>query len=103
LAAFLLAFVCCLENQSVLAGSATWNGTTNSTWFTSTNRTAGGPPGTGNTATFSNAGNGNTTLDLGAGVTVNTVLFDTSSVAVYTIYSDSTVIGTLTPVSAYGS
>jgi len=79
-AALLLAFIYCLENQSVLAGSATWNGTTNSTWSTSTNWTAGGPPGTGNTATFSNAGNGNTTLDLGAGVTVNTVLFDTELV-----------------------
>ena len=95
-AAFLLAFVCCLENQSALAGSATWNGTTNSTWSTSSNWTAGGPPGTGNTATFSNAGNGNTTLDLGAGVTVNTVLFDTSSVAAYTIGSGAVGSQTLT-------
>ena len=70
-----------------LTASATWNGTTNSNWGTNTNWNGNNIPGTGDTATFSNAGNGNTTLNLGTGVTVNTVLFTTSSAAAYTIGS----------------
>ena len=52
-----------------LAVDATWNGTTDAFWATLGNW-AGPPasvPGTGNTATFNNAGNGNTTIDLGGG------------------------------------
>jgi autotransporter-associated beta strand protein len=81
---------------SAFAASATWTGTTNSTWLTATNWTAGGPPGTGDTATFNNAGSGNTILNLGAGVTVNTILFDTSSAAAYTIGSGAVGSQTLT-------
>jgi autotransporter-associated beta strand protein len=81
---------------SAFGASATWTGTTNSTWSTVTNWTVGGPPGTGDTATFNNAGNGNTTLNLGAGVTVNTILFDTSSAAAYTIGSGAVGSQTLT-------
>lgn len=69
------------------ATSATWNGTTDGNWATPTNWSATPVPGTGNTATFNNAGNGQTTLSLGAGVTIGTILFDTANAAPYTIGS----------------
>lgn len=67
------------------AASGTWNGTTDGVWATDTNWSAAPAPGTGDTATFNNAGNGNTTIDLGAGVTAGAVLIDTASAAGYTI------------------
>src|ERR1700704_630411 len=84
--------------SSLIATSATWNGTTSTAWTLSTNW-SGNPlvvPGSGDTATFNNAGNGNTTLNLGLGVTINTVLFDTSSAASYTIGSGAVGSQTLT-------
>ena len=51
------------------ATSATWNGNGNALWANTGNWN--GPPaavpGSGETATFNNAGNGNTVIDLGAG------------------------------------
>jgi hypothetical protein len=81
---------------SAPAASATWIGTLSSTWANLLNWTLGGPPGSGDTATFNNAGNGNTTLNLGTGVTVMTILFDTSSAAPYTIGSGAVGSQTLT-------
>jgi autotransporter-associated beta strand protein len=81
---------------SAPAASATWIGTLSSTWGNLLNWTLGGPPGSGDTATFNNAGNGNTTLNLGTGVTVMTILFDTSSAAPYTIGSGAVGSQTLT-------
>jgi autotransporter-associated beta strand protein len=81
---------------SAPAASATWLGTLSSTWANLLNWTLGGPPGSGDTATFNNAGNGNTTLDLGTGVTVMTVLFNSSSAAPYTIGSGAVGSQTLT-------
>jgi autotransporter-associated beta strand protein len=53
-------------------------------------------PSAGDTATFNGAGNGNTTIDLGAGVTLSSLLFDTSSAAAYTIGSGGVGAETLT-------
>lgn len=78
------------------AASATWLGTLSSTWANLLNWTLLGPPGSGDTATFNNAGNGNTTLDLGTGVTVMTILFNTSNAAPYTIGSGAVGSQTLT-------
>ena len=78
------------------AASDTWVGTMDATWATSTNWLGGSVPGTGDTATFNNAGNGNTTVDLGAGVTLGSLLFDTSSTAAYTIGSGAVGSQTLT-------
>src|SRR5436305_540602 len=78
------------------AASDTWAGTTDSTWATSTNWLGGSVPGTGNTATFNTAGNGNTTIDLGAGVTLGSLVIDTSSAAAYVIGSGGAGIQTLT-------
>lgn len=67
------------------AVDATWNGTSSAVWATEANWSATPVPGTGDTATFNNTGNANTTLDLGTGVTISNLLFDTASVAAYTI------------------
>ena len=82
------------------AASAAWTGTTDALWATLTNWTANPVPGTGDTATFNSAGNGNTTIDLGGGVTVGTVVFDTASAAAYTIGAGAVGSQTLTLESA---
>ena len=69
-----------------LADSAAWLGTTDGTWA-GENWSANPVPGSADTATFNGAGNGNTNIDLGAGVTVNSILFDTGLAAGYTIGS----------------
>ena len=79
------------------AASDTWVGTTDSTWATTTNWALDTtPPGSTETATFNGAGNGNTTIDLGAGVTVGSIVFDTASAAAYTIGSGGAGAQTLT-------
>jgi len=75
-------------NPQALAAVETWNGTTDANWATGTDWSGSTAPGTGDTATFNNAGNGNTTISLGAGVTVANILF-ASSAAAYTIGSGS--------------
>ena len=74
-----------LPTSSVQASSATWNGTTDATWAGLGNWSATPVPGVGDVATFNNAGNGHTIIDLGGGVTVSNILFDTSSAAAYTL------------------
>ena len=69
------------------ATSGTWNGTTDGIWATGTNWSTNAAPGTGATATFNNAGNSNTVINLGAGVTISSLVFDTSNIAAYTIGS----------------
>lgn len=73
--------------QSASASTIVWSGTTDNVFATGTNWVGGTAPATGDTAKFSDGGNGNTTVSLGAGATVNTVLFDTASAAGYTIGS----------------
>ncbi len=74
-----------LAAGSALAGSASWNGTADSTWANAGNWSASTVPGSGDTATFNGAGNGNITLDLGVGITLGSLLFDTAGAAAYTI------------------
>src|SRR5947207_1789321 len=69
-----------LGGTDARADSATWNGGTpavDGTWANIANWTTGiaTVPGTGDTATFNNAGGGFTTIDLGGGITINTILF----------------------------
>ena len=85
-----------LPAQPSLAANATWNGTTDALWSTSTNWSAIPVPGTGDTATFNNAGGAVDTIDLGGGVTVNSILFDTTNVAPYTIGAGVVSAQTLT-------
>lgn len=86
-AAFMGAF-----SPSALATSDTWDGTDSALWSASNNWLTNpvAVPGTGDIATFSLDSatiNARTTIDLGAGVTVGSLLFDTASVAAYTIGS----------------
>jgi autotransporter-associated beta strand protein len=80
---------------SLKAASGTWTGATDNTWA-GANWSATPVPGTGDTATFNGAGNGNTTIDLGGGVTISNLLFSTSSVAAYTIGAGGVGSQTLT-------
>jgi autotransporter-associated beta strand protein len=66
------------------AASGSWTGATDANWADA-NWSASPVPGTGNTATFNGAGNGNTTINLGTGVTILDVIFNTGSAAGYTI------------------
>ena len=69
------------------AANANWTGGgTDALWSNTANWSASPVPGTGNTATFNAAaGAGGTVIDLGAGVTVNTITFASSNVDAYTI------------------
>ncbi len=69
---------------SVKAASGSWTGATDNTWA-GANWSATSVPGTGDTATFNGAGGGHTTIDLGSGVTISNLLFNTGSAAAYTI------------------
>jgi len=83
---------------SSTAGGASWTGANGSTWADA-NWSSSPVPGAANnvhTATFNSAGNGQTTINLGAGVTLNTVLFDTATAAAYTIGSGAVGSQTLT-------
>jgi autotransporter-associated beta strand protein len=76
--------------------NATWTGlNANGVWADSANWTAAYPV-TGNTATFSGAGNGYVVIDVGTGLLVKTILFDTASAAAYTIGSGGAGVQTLT-------
>ena len=88
--------------QGAWAANATWNGTSDGTWATAGNWSTSSVPGTGNTATFNNAGAGHTTLDLGGGVTIAGILFDTVNAAAYTIGTGGVGNQTLTLNDAGG-
>lgn len=89
-------------SPSATAANATWSGTTDATWAGTGNWSATPVPGTGDTATFNNGGNANTTINLGGGVTVSNLLFDTTSAAPYTIGSGAVGSQTLTLGQANG-
>ena len=78
---------------SAIAADGQWNGTIDSLWATAGDW-SGGIPGTGNTADFNNAGNGNTTVTIG-NITINTLLFDTANAAAFTL-GPNVGTGTLT-------
>lgn len=90
---------------SAYAASDAWDGSTDTTWATETNWLLDplAAPGSGETATFNGAGNGNTNIDLGSGVTIGSILFDTSSAAAYTIGSGAVGSQTLTIGTAGGA
>jgi autotransporter-associated beta strand protein len=77
------------------AASDTWTGAGDALWSNTGNWLGGGIPGAGDTATF-NGASSNTTVDLGAGVTLSSLVFDTGSAAAYTIGSGGAGGQTLT-------
>ena len=66
------------------AASGSWTGATDANW-SDANWSATPVPGTGNTAIFGGAGNGNTTINLGSGITILDLMFNSGSAAAYTI------------------
>ncbi|HEX5220564.1 MAG TPA: autotransporter-associated beta strand repeat-containing protein [Verrucomicrobiae bacterium] len=85
------------SQATVSADSDIWDGSTDGVWATSANWLTDPlvVPGTGDTATFNGPGNGFTTIDLGAGVTISNLLFNAGS-AGYTIGSGGLGSQTLT-------
>ena len=77
------------------AASGFWTGATDANWADA-NWSAAPVPGSGDAATFSGAGNGNTTINLGAGVTILDLFFNTSNAAAYTIGAGAANSQTLT-------
>jgi autotransporter-associated beta strand protein len=73
-----------------IAATYTWVGTTDSLWSTTTNWNVAGLPNAADTTVFANAGNGNTTIDLGSGQSGLGITFTTNSAAAYTIGSGGT-------------
>lgn len=69
------------------ASSDVWDGSTSGVWAASANWLTDPAvvPGAGDTATFNGPGNGFTFVDLGTGVTLSNLVFDTASAAAYTI------------------
>jgi len=68
------------------AASGYWNGTESVFWTNTANWSAAYPSG-GDTASFTNAGNGQTIIDLTGLSSIKSIAFDTSAVASYTIGS----------------
>ncbi|MEZ0390377.1 MAG: beta strand repeat-containing protein, partial [Verrucomicrobium sp.] len=83
---------------SELAQAATgvWDGSLDSTWAGTANWDINATPGAGDSATFNGTGSGNTVINLGAGVTIQSVLFDTSQASAYVLGSGSVGSQTLT-------
>ena len=68
------------------AANGVWNGTQSAFWTNSANWSASPyPSGANDTASFTNAGNSQTTIDLTGGLYIRNVRFETPSVAAYTI------------------
>ncbi len=88
------------EATGVLSFSFTpsaWNGSTgNGTWASVGNWSTSPVPATGGTAVFRGTGGIVDTIDLGAGVTIATLLFDTPFAAAYTIGAGAAGSQTLT-------
>ena len=80
---------------SLQAASGTWTGVTDNTWA-GANWSASPVPGVADTATFSGAGNGNTTIDLGSGASILNLIFNTGGAAAYTIGNGAVGSQTLT-------
>jgi fibronectin-binding autotransporter adhesin len=78
------------------AASATWSGASDALWATLGNwNSAASVPGAGETATF-NATSSNTTVNVGTGLSVGSIVFDTANAASYTIGSGAVGSQTLT-------
>ena len=82
--------------RSANAANGTWTGGAGTTTWSTAGNWSGGVPGTGNTATFNAAAGSGGAVISNAGVTLGTLLFDTSSVAAYTIGSGAVGSQTLT-------
>lgn len=81
--------------HSTIAENATWNGTIDTLWSTVGNwsATPSPVPGTTEAATFDNPGNGRTTIGLGAGITLKSLVSTTA---------DAIILNNTAPISSTG-
>ncbi|MGB8353417.1 MAG: autotransporter-associated beta strand repeat-containing protein, partial [Chthoniobacteraceae bacterium] len=93
-----------LAGHSAQAASGIWEGTTDANWADA-NWSASPVPGSADTATFANGGNGFTTINLGTGVTVKSIIFDPTlaTLADYTIGSSGVNGGSTLSLTSGGS
>jgi autotransporter-associated beta strand protein len=102
LSVLLLAAAVALWVGPAHADNAAWTGATDAAWSTvgpptNWDNTPGAVPGTGDTATFNApVGVGGGAIDLGGGVTVGAIVFDSVNAAAYTIGSGAVGSQTLT-------
>lgn len=78
------------------AATGVWDGSQDNTWAGAANWDINAVPGAGDAATFNGAGSGNTVINLGAGVTIQSVLFDTNQASAYVLGSGAVGSQTLT-------
>jgi len=81
------------------AASGVWNGTENAFWTNSANWSASPYPSGGDTASFTNAGNSQTVIDLTGLSSIKSLSFESPNVAGYTIGSGGANAQTLTVVT----
>ncbi len=77
--------------KSAHAASVTWIGTSNFLWSDPANWSSLTVPGSGDTATFNNAGHGNTSIGLFGPTIISSIVFDTANAASYDIGSGETI------------
>ncbi|MDD4900042.1 MAG: hypothetical protein PHG68_05595, partial [Candidatus Omnitrophica bacterium] len=77
------------------ADTYTWQETNDGNWATTSNWSPAGAPGTGDSVTFNSASD-NAIIDVGSGLTIKDIQFDTASAAAYTIGSGGAKSQTLT-------
>ena len=82
-----IAVLTILCSGAAYAASGTWNGTDNGYWTNSANWSVAPYPSGADTASFTNAGNSKTTIDLTGLSSIKSITFDTTNVASYTIGS----------------
>ncbi len=90
-----LTLLAILGAGAAYAASGTWNGTENGAWTNGANWSASPYPSGADTATFTNAGNGQTTLDLAGLSSIKSLTFDTATVVPYTIGAGGANVQTL--------
>lgn len=69
------------------AATGAWDGSQDAAWSSAANWDTNAVPGAGDSAVFNSAGHANTVISLGAGVTLQTLTFDT-------VHGSSYVLGT---------
>jgi autotransporter-associated beta strand protein len=82
-----IALLAVLWSNTTHAASGVWNGTESVYWTNSANWSVSPYPSVADTASFTNAGNSRTTIDLAGLSSVKYITYDTPSVATYTIGS----------------
>ncbi len=98
--AVLAATVLSIGASVAYAASGAWSGAADAAWINDANWSAAPYPSGADTASFTNAGSGNTTIDVSGLVNIKTITFDNAGVAPYTIGSGGPGAQTLVMTNA---